>query len=199
MIDWYKQAFFRYFLQLADKRASIKENSNVVLKSFNEFKLKDFNNKNFTLRTLQNIAIEEKNNQLLILRAATGAGKSLACLLWSNEQIINKRCDRVVIAMPTRFTSNALKNAIEEFVEDVNVQHSSSRKFYNNLNDYKWSRSLQSSVTVSTIDHLLNAMSLSKEEHQHILFNLVNSCVVIDEADFYDSFILGTYKIFTFF
>src|SRR5690606_12494653 len=41
---------------------------------------------------------------------------------------------------------------------------------------------------VCTIDHLLMALTLTREDHHLITFNLANSCLVIDEADFYDEF-----------
>ena len=49
-------------------------------------------------------------------------------------------------------------------------------------------KQLLTPVTVCTIDHLLMSLTLSREEHHSIVFNLANSCVVIDEADFYDEF-----------
>ena len=54
--------------------------------------------------------------------------------------------------------------------------------------EHELARLLETPVTVCTIDHLLMALTLTREDHHLITFNLANSCVVIDEADFYDDF-----------
>lgn len=54
--------------------------------------------------------------------------------------------------------------------------------------EHELARQLLNPVTVCTIDHLLMALTLTREDHHSIIFNLANSCVVIDEADFYDEF-----------
>jgi CRISPR-associated endonuclease/helicase Cas3 len=186
-VIWYKQAFYRYLLQLSDKRASILEsNPNDNLPTFKTFNFDK--NKYSKLRYLQEV-VKNSDGLITVLRATTGGGKSLASVIWANEQISKGFADRMVIAMPTQFTSNALSNSISNYVGDVNVQHGNSKYFYNDVNLYKWVRTLQSSATVCTIDSLLIAMTLSNEENQHTLFNLVNSCLVIDEADFYDNFV----------
>ena len=53
---------------------------------------------------------------------------------------------------------------------------------------HEFARLLQTPITVCTIDHLLMALTLTREDHHLISFNLANSCLVIDEADFYDDF-----------
>lgn len=182
---WYKQALLRYVLQLCDKRASILEINDVKLPYFKKF---DFDSSSFKeLRYLQKIA-KESQDRVTILRATTGAGKTLASVLWANEQIEKGYADRLIIAMPTQFTSNSLANSVSKYVNDVNVQHGNVKNLYD-VYKFKWVRNLQSAVTVCTIDHLLIAMSLNSEEHQHTFFNLTNACLVIDEADFYDNFV----------
>lgn len=192
---WYLQAFYRYYVQLADKRASARNsvdlygNQNYVV-DFKKFEYCEPNYvKNYGLRNLQRICKEKSNDDILILRSPTGQGKTLASIIWANEQIKNNNCDRVIIAMPTQFTSNSLALSVKDLVSKVSVQHSKSKFNSISYEEYKWSRLLQNPVTVCTIDHLLNAMTLSREEHQHILYNMTNSCVIIDEADFYDDFV----------
>lgn len=185
---WHKQAYFRYLLQLSDKRASIKESINITLPSFKKY---DVCLDNITkLRYLQELAKNNKGD-ITILRSPTGQGKTLASLLWAKDKIDDKKADRLVISMPTQFTSNSLSKSVSAYIEDTNVQHGNSKYFYKDEHIYKWVRTLQSSVSVSTIDHLLISMSLNSEENQHTLYNLTNSCFVIDEADFYDNFILS--------
>ncbi|MDX2245604.1 MAG: CRISPR-associated helicase Cas3' [Bacteroidia bacterium] len=193
----YEFAGVRGLLQLADHRASIAENDAFIpdyIPFQYDFKFSD-------RRPVQKIAEDSWQDDLLLLRAPTGAGKTDAALLWAKKQIENKRADRLIIAMPTRFTSNALAINIAETLSDTGLYHSSSwfKQFHVKAKESKearheakmyheFARRLQTPVTVATIDHLLMCLSLSREDHHAIAFNLAHSCVVIDEADFYDDF-----------
>ena len=53
---------------------------------------------------------------------------------------------------------------------------------------HEFAKHFETPVTVCTIDHLLISLTHTKEEHHAITFNMAHSCVVIDEADFYDEF-----------
>jgi CRISPR-associated endonuclease/helicase Cas3 len=194
----YEFSGVRSFLQLADHRASIKEDFKFI-PEFNKFDYKF--NPDWTKRPVQKIAEDNWQDEILLLRAPTGAGKTDACLLWANKQIENNRADRLVIAMPTRFTSNALAINVAESLSETGLYHSSSW-FVNYFdlarqsNDaehkaklqHEFARLLETPVTVCTIDHLLISLTHSREDHHSITFNLANSCLVIDEADFYDEF-----------
>lgn len=194
----YEYSGVRALLQLADRRASAKEsNENVPeLKSFSYLFPE-----NWQKRKVQEIALQYCNDELLLLRAPTGAGKTDASLLWASLQIENKRAERLIIAMPTRFTSNALSISVAENLSSTGLYHSSAwyNKFHRKVNsgiitksdakkNHELARQLLAPVTVCTIDHLLMAFTLTREDHHSIIFNLANSCVVIDEADFYDEF-----------
>lgn len=194
----YKFAGVRSYLQLADHRASIKEDSKTV-PEFTSFAYTF--NPEWTRRPVQQIAEDNWQDDLLLLRAPTGAGKTDACLLWAKKQIENKKADRLVIAMPTRFTSNALAIGVADSLSQTGLYHSSAW-FVRHFEDAKASREaehkarlqhefarlLETPVTVCTIDHLLMALTHTREDHHSITFNLAHSCLVIDEADFYDEF-----------
>lgn len=196
----YKFSGPRSLLQLADRRASAKEAGNPVSPldvfrySFPE---------NWQKRNVQLLAEKYWQDDLLLIRAATGAGKTDAALLWASHQIENGRAERLIIAMPTRFTSTALAINVAESLSDTGLYHSSAwyNKFQEDvdskenkltkeqaLEQHNLARLLNTPTTVCTIDHLLISMNLIREDHHHITFNLANSCVVIDEADFYDDF-----------
>lgn len=193
----YEYSAVRALLQMADHRASAIEDGDVP-PPLTPFKY-TFPHKN--KRIVQQLVADHWQDELLLLRAPTGAGKTDASLLWASLQIENKRAERMVIAMPTRFTSNALAINVAESLSDTGLYHSSAwySKFENDVKNnaigkrkaeklHEMARLLETPVTVCTIDHLLMALTLSREDHHTITFNLANSCLVIDEADFYDQF-----------
>lgn len=187
----------RGLLQLVDHRASAIEDREFV-PNFVPF---SYEFPHQEKRNVQKLLEQNWEDDLLLVRAATGAGKTDGCLLWASKQIENARADRLVIAMPTRFTSNALAINVSESLSDTGLYHSSAwfNKFQDDVKSgqiekkeaskiHEFARLLQSPVTVCTIDHLLMALTLTREDHHLITFNLANSCLVIDEADFYDDF-----------
>lgn len=193
----YEFAGPRGLLQLVDHRASAKEEGDVV-PDFTQFSYQ-FPHKE--KRGVQKMIEQHWQDDLLLVRAPTGAGKTDASLLWASLQIENKRADRLVIAMPTRFTSNALAVNVAESLSDTGLYHSSAwfTKFQEQVDNrvikkqtaekiHEFARLLQTPITVCTIDHLLMALTLTREDHHLIAFNMANSCLVIDEADFYDDF-----------
>jgi CRISPR-associated endonuclease/helicase Cas3 len=198
VIKQYEFAGVRAYLQLADRRASAKENKDIPI-LFQQFKYTF--PKEWAKRNVQKIAEENSNEELLLMRAPTGAGKTDASLLWASLQIANKKAERLIIAMPTRFTSNALSINVAESLSSTGLYHSSAwfTRFHKGVKsglvenkeakkEHELARQLLAPVTVCTIDHLLMALTLTREDHHTIMFNLSNSCVVIDEADFYDEF-----------
>ena len=213
----YRYAAVRALLQLADIRASrwegMGDEGMVPLLPFTA--PKGFGN-GAKLRPVQRTAIEHAKEWRTILRAPTGSGKTYASLLWAQEQILgeNPRADRLVIAMPTRFTSNALREAVREQMPDLNgvgssenpdeaqvgLYHSSAFfNLYGEEGDHSWgskdverqklARYLATPVTVCTVDHLLACLTGTREQHYSTFFFLANSCVVFDETDFYDEFV----------
>lgn len=189
----------RGLLQFADHRASAKEDKEYV-PSLNYFNYQfPFENK----RGIQKLVEDNWKNDILLVRAPTGAGKTDASLLWTSRQIAAHKADRLVIAMPTRFTANALSVNVASTLSDTGLYHSSAwyskySKVQNGemdmteaLAQQKMAKLLATPITVCTIDHLLMSLTFTQENHHLICSNLANSCVVIDEADFYDDFTLA--------
>lgn len=193
----YEVAGPRSLLQFVDRRASAREGGDSV-PQLNKF---SYRFPHATKRGVQKLIEKHWQDDLLLVRAPTGAGKTDASLLWAQLQIENNRADRLIIAMPTRFTSNALAINVAESLSDTGLYHSSAwfTKFEENVESqevsrkeatkqHEYARLLQTPITVCTIDHLMVALTLTREDHHHITFNMANSCLVIDEADFYDDF-----------
>jgi len=194
LLKRYQVAGARSLLQLADHRASKRE-VGVDLAPLNyNF---DYEFKHNTKRPVQQAALEHSDKSEIILRAPTGSGKTDAALLWASEQIKNGFADRLIIAMPTRFTSTSLDLDISKDISATGLYHSSAwyaRYKKEEDNDkvkeiIEAARLLLMPATVTTIDHLLMALTGTREDHHSIFFCLMHSCVVIDEADFYDEFI----------
>lgn len=195
----YEYDAIRGLLQLADHRASAMEDGEYVPK-VTTFSYKfPFAQK----RGIQKMIEENWDSDILLVRAPTGAGKTDASLLWASRQISAHKADRLVVAMPTRFTANALAVNVTETLSSTGIYHSSAwyskRKKVDSgkvtrqeaLAQHKMARLLATPVTVCTIDHLLMSLTQTREDHHLIGFNLANACVVIDEADFYDEFTLA--------
>lgn len=193
----YEFSGIRGLLQLADHRASAKEDGDFVPNS----SLFGYNFPHAEKRGVQKLIEQHWEDDLLLVRAPTGAGKTDASLLWASLQIENKRAERLIIAMPTRFTSNALAINVAESLSDTGLYHSSAwfARFQGKIDNglikkrqadktHEFARLLQTPITVCTIDHLLMALTLTREDHHLISFNMANACLVIDEADFYDDF-----------
>jgi CRISPR-associated endonuclease/helicase Cas3 len=220
----YKFAGPRALLQLADRRVSAAEEGEILppLETFQyEFPHRDAEG-NPSYRGVQREVRELWDEQFAVLRAPTGAGKTDAALLWAQRQVERGRADRLVIAMPTRFTANALAITAATNLSATGLYHSSalytrtkdlhepesngkveatSRPFECVRGDLtvgeierfidkeqELARKLETPVTVTTIDHLCIALTGTREDHHAIFFNLAHSCLVIDEADFYDEF-----------
>src|SRR5205085_10197886 len=128
-------------------------------------------------------------------------GKTDAALHCAQRQVEPNRADRVTFAMPTPFTANALSISKVKDLSALGLYHSSAwykrREGQPDLSDdinklidkeQELARKLEMPCVVTTIDHLCLCLTGTREDHHAIFFGLANSCVVIDEADFYDGF-----------
>lgn len=184
----------RAILQLADHQASAREEGQLVP----DFRPFTYGFPHAQKRGVQELVTQIWDEPFAILRAPTGAGKTDASLLWAQRQIQANRADRLVIAMPTRFTANALSIAVTEALGSTGVYHSSAWFQAKNQpaeadrahwkKELAYARQLETPVTVTTLDHLCICLTGAREDHHGIFWALAHSCVVIDEADFYDDF-----------
>lgn len=193
----YEYNGIRGLLELADHRASAKEEGEAV----KEITCFSYHFPFPQKRGVQALMEEHWQEDILLVRAPTGAGKTDASLLWASQQIMRKRAERLIIAMPTRFTSNALAVNVAESLSETGLYHSTAWYAKTKGKDedekkdvrqqHELARLLLTPITVCTIDHLLMSLTLTREDHHLIDFNLANSCLVIDEADFYDDFTMA--------
>jgi len=195
VLERYKYSGVRALLQLADTRASRAE-AGENLAPLGKFEVVE----HFpTHKPVQEAALTLGDEMISILRAPTGSGKTYASLLWAEKHIKEGSADRLVVAMPTRFTSNALAIGLEANVSETGLYHSSA--WFNRYGDtrgqersdatelHKMAQRLATPINVCTIDHLMICLTGAKEIHHSTFFFLANSAVVFDEADFYDPFV----------
>ena len=200
----YELAGPRALLRLADTRASRAEAGGELapLEPFGyEF------NEAWTPQPVQQLALDHAEDWFTILRAPTGSGKTDAAFLWAQRQIEMGRADRLVVAMPTRFTSNALALSNAEALSQTGLYHSSAwharyddrergtPEYDMAKEEHKLARLLVTPITVCTVDHLLISLTGSREDHHATFFFLANSAVVFDEVDFYDPFVQANLKV----
>ncbi len=186
----YRFSGIRSLLQLFDHRASAKE-AKATLPKFDTFSYTF--PKAWQKRGVQITVADLYKEPVGILRAPTGSGKTDAALLWAKHQIEHGRADRLVIAMPTRFTASALAIATARTLSSTGVYHSSAWIQRDDKSDFaqkqhELARLLETPITVTTIDHLCISLTGRREDHHAIFWGMANACVVIDESDFYDAF-----------
>jgi len=204
----YEYGGLRAVLRLADHRASAQEaqqeaqrNANIpAVPQLSAFRYKFPWDKQTGVQTLIPNFWDEP---FALLRAPTGAGKTDAALLWARRQVTTGRADRLVWAMPTRFTANALYISTTETLSSTGLYHSSAwflarQRAHEQREqgqqpaawkqELDYARLLETPTTVTTIDQLCLALTATREDHHATFWNLAHSCVVVDEADFYDDF-----------
>lgn len=192
----FKFSALRALLKLADTRASRLETyGEGALPTLTPFKI---SRRYETLRAVQMAAVELSEEPISILRAPTGSGKTYASLLWAEQQVKAGRADRLIVAMPTRFTSNALAVDASEQLSETGLYHSSAwqnhykseyQDSYQAREVMRMARMFVTPATVCTIDHLMMCLSGVKEHHHDGFYFMMNSAIVFDEADFYDPFV----------
>lgn len=156
----------------------------------------------------QEVIQKEKENSFIF--APCGRGKTEASLLWA--YIIKKKSDRdrIVFALPTQVTCNAMyKRLIEEYgfgENNVGLFHGMSfaslKYFEKNKNEHDILSEIKDihlirnenfkgniflkPITVTTIDHLILSFAHGFPQADFALGNLLNSVIIFDEVHYYE-------------
>jgi CRISPR-associated endonuclease/helicase Cas3 len=202
----YKYATPRAILQIVDKFASAIEgvnNKNISIEEKNE-EIENLLPKKYSwkipehftkLRPIQKMLSEvDLNFDVYLIRASAGSGKTGGGNILSKRIIEILNCaNRTIFAMPTIFTSNEITKEIE----GSSVYHSTVKKIKKYcFNDIYSAKTFNSSITVTTVDHLLSTLTHQYEHHFVGSSFIANSVVVFDEIDFYDEFVFQNIKEF---
>ncbi|WP_020537508.1 CRISPR-associated helicase/endonuclease Cas3 [Lewinella cohaerens] len=129
--------------------------------------------------------------------APTGSGKTEAALLWAAQK---KEREKIIYLLPTRVTSNAIYNRLQQYFgkEETAVIHSSAFFYRKELDeedryhkgDYLMDKTFFRNVNVCTIDQVLTqGFNLGYWELK--TFHTWKSWIIIDEIHLYAPYTLG--------
>jgi len=145
----------------------------------------------------------EKAPKFAMLFAPCGRGKTEAALLWALKILETYKRNKIILAMPTQVTSNAmydrlvglfgrenvglfhgksfikLKEAIKEVLEEErDIEEIKSENFKGNI--------FFKPITVTTIDHVLYSFVHGFSQADFALGNLQNAVMIFDEVHYYE-------------
>ncbi len=158
----------------------------------------------------EQLALSE--DERVVLLAPCGRGKTEGALLWFLRQRELGRCERLILAMPTQVTSNAMRERLAELFGDdcVGLYHGRSSLEHRELvrlqlqkgggdddidpllerelarSENFWSEVLAKPITVTTADHLLFTFVHGFRQSDFALGCLQTAAVVFDEVHCYD-------------
>ena len=146
-------------------------------------------------------------SKYVILKAPCGRGKTRPALLWASNTANRCNKDKIIFAMPTQVTGNAMWKTIKSFCEPpetvglfhgrsfVSLRAESKRReaetfAEENIDEIK-TLTYQSSIfhkpiVITTLDHVLYSTIHGFRQSDYALGNLLRSVVVFDEAHYYD-------------
>lgn len=141
--------------------------------------------------------------------APCGRGKTEAALMWAFQIAERLNRKRIIFAMPTQITSNAMRERIRERIcDNVGIFHGKSRLYLKDElgKDKKeqdesdrpegafgevWAENFKGNVffypvTVTTIDHLILSFVHGFSQADFALGNLQDAVIVFDEVHYYE-------------
>ncbi len=132
-----------------------------------------------------------------IISAPCGRGKTEASLLAALNIIKKHHKNKIIFALPTQLTSNAMFDRLREIVgkENVGIYHGMSRFLHyddediedKDVRDITYSgKVFEKAVTVTTIDHLIYSLVHGYKQADFAFGNLLNSVIILDEIHYYE-------------
>ena len=148
----------------------------------------------------------------VVLMAPCGRGKTEGALLWFLRQRALGNCNRLILAMPTQVTSNAMRQRLADLFGDnaVGLYHGRSSLEHRELvrlqftqttdgedldpemerelahSENFWGEVFAKAITVTTVDHLLYSFVHGYRQADFALGNLQTAAIVFDEVHYYD-------------
>lgn len=154
----------------------------------------------------QNKIQNNHNDLYLLISAPCGRGKTEAALTKAIDIIVKKGRNKIIFALPTQITSNAMYSRLKEIFgnENVGIYHSLSRFVHylegktlteddeNVIQDDDISSIVREEkvflkpVTVTTVDHLVYSLVHGYKQADYALGNILTSVVIFDEIHYYE-------------
>lgn len=133
-----------------------------------------------------------------IISAPCGRGKTEGALLGALNIIKLKNKNKIIFALPTQITSNAMYKRLKNIFgyNNVGIYHGMSRYLHYEANDIGEEdiRSLifdekvfDKPVTITTIDHLIYSLVHGYKQADFALGNILNSVIIFDEIHYYEN------------
>lgn len=143
----------------------------------------------------RNFQLKAKEKQgHIIIKAATGSGKTEAALLWAQNNSTNG--SRIIYALPTQTTINKMYERMKPlFGDSLGIVHSAAKDYLDEKDDsaieeYTLTKTFVKPITVTTLDSLLfSFIPIGPYTQRQI--NLFNATIILDELHAYDQQIIG--------
>ncbi|EHP88828.1 CRISPR-associated helicase/endonuclease Cas3 [Methanotorris formicicus] len=180
------------------------ENSKIYVPTLNienpiSFILKDYEPYKFQ-KELYN-----SKNKFVMLFAPCGRGKTEGALLWALNALKNFKRNKIILAMPTQVTSNAMYDRLIKIFGEENVGLFHGKSFIK-LKDSKevgdeedleeiMDENFKGNVffkpiTITTIDHVICSFVHGFSQADFALGNIQSSVIIFDEVHYYEKYTL---------
>lgn len=150
-------------------------------------------------------------NSSCIISAPCGRGKTEGALLCALNILRSQNKNKIIFALPTQITSNAMYRRMSNIfgVNNVGLYHGMSRYHHFDRNDIREEdirdivfkeKVFAKPVTITTIDHLIYSLVHGYKQADFALGNILNSVIILDEIHYYERhtlrYILDALRIF---
>ncbi|MBO8138333.1 MAG: CRISPR-associated helicase Cas3' [Desulfotomaculum sp.] len=154
------------------------------------------------------LAVSGAEKPYIILQAGCGSGKTAAALHYASSLYRKGAINRVIITLPTRFTTNSMywdfsqsyglgtehtgifHGEMESVLFNTGINEANKEKD-RHISDLKFEHSFfNRPVNVCTVDHLLYSLLHCHKYADRAFGNLMSSAVIFDEIHFYDQYTL---------
>ncbi|PKP58687.1 hypothetical protein CVT91_08105 [Candidatus Atribacteria bacterium HGW-Atribacteria-1] len=133
-----------------------------------------------------------------IISAPCGRGKTEASLMAALNIIKKHNKNKIIFALPTQLTSNAMFDRLCKIFgkENVGIYHGMSRFLHyddkdiedEDVRDITYDEKVfEKAVTVTTIDHLIYSLIHGYKQADFAFGNLLNSVIIFDEIHYYET------------
>lgn len=155
----------------------------------------------------QSVIQDNLDNLYLLISAPCGRGKTEAALAKAINIIEKEGRNKIIFALPTQITSNAMYSRLKKIFgdENVGIYHSLSRFVHylegnkiteddeNVIQDDDISTVVREEkvflkpVIVTTVDHLVYSLVHGYKQSDYALGSILNSVIIFDEVHYYEN------------